>query len=125
MFPSVAPTVALYSQLTREKGLSRPLLFSSGYLLVWGGVGLVGYGLFRLGDSLLGGDLGWDAAGQWLVGGILIVAAAYELTPLKEVCLAKCRSPLGFLVGAWREGPAGALRWAPGTPPGASAAAGR
>jgi predicted metal-binding membrane protein len=109
MFPSVAPTVALYSQLTREKGLSRPLLFSSGYLLVWGAAGLVGYGLFRLGDSLLGGDLGWDAAGQWLVGGILIVAAAYELTPLKEVCLAKCRSPLGFLIGAWRDGPAGAL----------------
>jgi predicted metal-binding membrane protein len=109
MFPSVAPTVALYSQLTRERGLSRPLLFSGGYLLVWGAVGLVGYGLFRLGDNLLGGDLGWDAAGQWLVGGILIVAAAYELTPLKEVCLAKCRSPLGFLIGAWREGPAGAL----------------
>jgi predicted metal-binding membrane protein len=109
MFPSVAPTVALYSQMTRERGLSRPLLFSGGYLLVWGAAGLVGYGLFRLGDSLLGGDLGWDAAGQWLVGGTLIVAAVYELTPLKEVCLAKCRSPIGFLIGAWRDGPAGAL----------------
>jgi predicted metal-binding membrane protein len=40
----------------------------------------------------------------------LLVAAAYELTPLKDVCLGKCRSPLGFLLGAWREGPRGALQ---------------
>jgi predicted metal-binding membrane protein len=38
------------------------------------------------------------------------VAAVYELTPLKDVCLGKCRSPLGFLLGAWREGRSGALR---------------
>ena len=37
-------------------------------------------------------------------------AALYELTPLKNVCLAKCRSPLGFLVGTWRDGRLGALR---------------
>jgi len=110
MFPSVAPTVALYSQMTRQRGLSRPLLFSGGYLLVWGAAGVVAYGLFDLGNNLLGGDLAWDAAGQWLVGGILLVAAIYELTPLKEVCLAKCRSPLGFLFGAWREGAGGAIQ---------------
>jgi predicted metal-binding membrane protein len=40
----------------------------------------------------------------------LIVAAVYELTPLKDVCLGKCRSPLGFLLGSWREGPSGALQ---------------
>jgi predicted metal-binding membrane protein len=110
MFPSVAPTVALYSQMTRERGLSRPLLFSGGYLLVWGAAGVVAYGLFDLGNSLLGDDLAWDSAGQWLVGGILLIAAIYELTPLKEACLAKCRSPLGFLIGAWREGSGGAIR---------------
>jgi predicted metal-binding membrane protein len=110
MFPSVSPTVALYSRMTRERNFSRPLLFVTGYLLVWGAAGVVGFGLFALGDSLLGGDLAWDVAGQWLVGGILIVAAIYEVTPLKEVCLAKCRSPLGFLIGAWRDGPAGAVQ---------------
>ena len=41
---------------------------------------------------------------------MLVLAAAYELTPLKDVCLTKCRSPLGFLLGAWRDGPVGALR---------------
>ncbi len=34
----------------------------------------------------------------------------YELTPLKDVCLGKCRSPLGFLLGSWRAGRLGALR---------------
>ena len=44
-----------------------------------------------------------------MAGGTLVVAAAYELTPLKDVCLTKCRSPLGFLLGSWRGGLSGAL----------------
>jgi predicted metal-binding membrane protein len=39
----------------------------------------------------------------------LIVAAVYELTPLKDACLGKCRGPLGLLLGSWRDGAAGAL----------------
>jgi predicted metal-binding membrane protein len=54
--------------------------------------------------------LAWDRAGRWIAGATLLVAAAYELTPLKHVCLEKCRSPLGFLLGAWRDGRAGALQ---------------
>jgi predicted metal-binding membrane protein len=109
MFPSVSPTVALYARMTRRRGPSRPLLFTSGYLLVWGVAGVAAYGLFHLGRSLFGADLGWDAGGRWFAGGVLTIAALYELTPLKDVCLAKCRSPLGFLLGAWRDGPRGAL----------------
>ena len=45
-----------------------------------------------------------------LQGRPLIVAAVYELTPLKDVCLGKCRSPLGFLLGSWRSGRSGALQ---------------
>ena len=44
-----------------------------------------------------------------VAAGVLVFAAVYELTPLKDVCLAKCRSPLGFLLGSWRDGPRGAL----------------
>jgi predicted metal-binding membrane protein len=40
---------------------------------------------------------------------VLLVAALYELTPLKDVCLGKCRSPLGFLIGTWRDGVRGAF----------------
>jgi predicted metal-binding membrane protein len=109
MFPSLAPTVALYGRMTRRRGPERPLLFTTGYLLVWGTAGLGAYGLFELGRSLLGGDLAWHAGGRWFAGGVLALAAVYELTPLKNVCLSKCRSPLGFLLGGWRDGRLGAL----------------
>ena len=68
MFPSVAPTVALYARMTRRRGLSRSLLFTSAYLLVWAAAGVGAY-----------------------------------------VCLEKCRSPLGFLLGSWHDGRRGAL----------------
>lgn len=109
MFPALSPTVALYARMTRRRGANRPLLFTAGYLLVWGTAGLAAYGVFRLGTSLFGDNLAWHAGGRWLAAGVLAVAALYELTPLKDVCLTKCRSPVGFLLGTWREGRLGAL----------------
>jgi len=109
MFPSLAPTAALYASMTRRRGPDRPLLFTTGYLLVWSAAGLGAYGLFELGRTLGGGDLGWLSGGRWFAGGVLAIAALYELTPLKDICLAKCRSPLGFLLGTWRDGRRGAL----------------
>jgi predicted metal-binding membrane protein len=110
MFPSVAPTVALYSKLTKQRSPLSPLLFAAGYLVVWGAVGVAAFALARAGGSIDGDLLMWDGAGRVVAGVTLLVAAAYELTPLKDVCLGKCRSPLGFLLGAWREGPRGALQ---------------
>jgi len=54
--------------------------------------------------------LAWDRAGRWVAAVTLLAAAVYELTPLKDVCLGKCRSPLGVLLGTWRDGPSGALQ---------------
>jgi predicted metal-binding membrane protein len=45
-----------------------------------------------------------------VAGMILIAAGAYQLTPLKGGCLARCRSPLGFLMSNWRDGSSGAFR---------------
>ena len=109
MFASLAPTTALYARMTRRRGWSRPLLFTTAYLVVWGATGLVAYAVFRVGRTVLGSDLAWSAAGRWLTGGVLAAAALYELSPLKNVCLGKCRSPLGFLLGTWRDGRRGAL----------------
>ena len=58
---------------------------------------------------MFGADLAWHSGGRWFAGAILAFAAVYELTPLKDVCLGKCRSPLGFLLGSWRDGNRGAL----------------
>jgi predicted metal-binding membrane protein len=59
---------------------------------------------------VLDDGLSWGRAGRWVAGGILVIAAVYELTPPKTVCLRHCRSPLGFSLGSWREGLSGAVR---------------
>jgi predicted metal-binding membrane protein len=110
MFPSVAPTVALYSKLKRSRSLAAPLVFTSGYLLVWSAVGVLAFALAIAVGRLDGDVLAWDRSGRWVAGVTLLVAAVYELTPLKDVCLGKCRSPLGFLLGSWRDGLSGSLQ---------------
>ena len=72
---------------------------------MWSAVGLVAYGL----ADLSGDVLAWERAGRWVAGATLLVAAVYELTPLKDVCLGKCRTPLGFLLGSWKDGLSGAV----------------
>lgn len=109
MLPSVAPTVALHARMTRRRSPIAPVAFTTGYLVAWTGAGAFAYGVFVLGRALLGDALAWDAGGRWAAGGALALAAGYELTPLKDVCLAKCRSPLGFLLSTWRDGVRGAL----------------
>ena len=109
MFPSVSPTVALYARMTRRRAPLAPLVFVAGYLLVWATAGLVAFGLSDAGRRLLGPELAWHRGGRWVSGAILLAAAGFELTPLKSLCLTKCRSPLGFLLGSWRDGPRGAV----------------
>src|SRR6478752_6090881 len=109
MFPSVAPTIALYARMTSGSRLL-PLAFVCGYLVTWAVAG-VGAFVIGLAASRVAGDaLSWGRAGRPIAGATLLLAAVYELTPLKNVCLGKCRSPLGFLLGSWRDGWSGALR---------------
>ncbi len=110
MFPSVAPTVALYSRMTESRSPVAPLLFASGYLIAWTSVGVFAFAAATAGGRISRDALAWDRAGRWVAAATLIVAAVYELTPLKDVCLGKCRSPLGFLLGSWRAGRSGGLQ---------------
>ena len=117
MFPSTAPMVLMQVRLQearRERGeevaAGTTTFFVGGYLLAWAAAGLLGYALFDLGRSLTGDFFAWDNAGQYLAAGILIGAAVYQLTPLKDVCLRHCRSPFSFLIHHWRPGGTGALR---------------
>jgi predicted metal-binding membrane protein len=109
MFPSVAPTVALYARMTPKSRLL-PLVFTTGYLTTWAAAGVVAYLVGLAARHAAAGHLAWDDAGRPLAGATLVVAGIYELTPLKNACLGKCRSPLGALLGSWRDGRAGALR---------------
>jgi predicted metal-binding membrane protein len=108
MFPSVAPTVALYARMS-QKSRPAPVVFVTGYLITWTGAGIIAF-LIGMVGSHVAPHLAWEHAGRFLTGATLLLAAAYELTPLKNICLSKCRSPLGFLLGSWRDGWSGALR---------------
>jgi predicted metal-binding membrane protein len=110
MFPSVAPTIALYSRLIRQRSPVSPLLFAAGYLLTWTLAGVLAFAVAVVVTRVAGGALAWDGAGRVLAGATLLVAAGYELTPLKDVCLGRCRSPLGTLLSSWRDGWSGAVR---------------
>jgi predicted metal-binding membrane protein len=108
MFPSVAPTVALFARMSTTRTL--PFVFTAGYLATWAGAGVVAFTIGLVVSRAAGDGLAWDNAGRVIAGATLIAAAAYELTPFKNVCLGKCRSPLGTLLGSWRGGLSGALR---------------
>jgi len=96
MLPSAAPMVAAYAGLGRERP-STPL-FVLGYLAVWTTYGLAAYFLaMELPD--------WS----WLPGAGLVLAGVYQLTPVKDSCLRRCRAPLGFVMQRWRGGPFGAF----------------
>jgi predicted metal-binding membrane protein len=108
MFPSVAPTVALYDRMARTRSPLAPPMFTAGYLLTWTAAGAVAWAVAASIGSLPG--LSWDQGGRALAAAALIVAGVYQLTPMKNACLSKCRSPLGFLLGSWRDAPIGGLR---------------
>ena len=108
MFPSVSPTVALYARMSGSRVL--PVAFTAGYVATWAAAGVVAFLIALTAAHAAHGALRWDNAGQQIAGVTLLVAAGYELTPLKDVCLGKCRSPLGTLLRSWRAGWAGAFR---------------
>lgn len=109
MLPSVSPTVALYARMTKARSPLAPLLFTCGYLVTWAAAGVLAFAFAAGGRAITGDVLAWDRGGRWVAGTTLAIAALYEVTPLKNACLGKCRSPLGFLLGAWRDGARGAL----------------
>ena len=116
MFPSVAPTVLMYDRLReghRARGKGAPgdatALFVAGYLCVWTAAGLAAYGLVELARAIDPAFLAWGDEGRYVTGGVIVAAAVYQVTPLKQACLVKCRSPMMFLAERWRDGRAGAL----------------
>ena len=113
MVPSAAPTVMLYHKVATGRDASGngalSALFVAGYLAVWTGFSLLAtLAQWRLHDAALLSPM-MAAASPWLGGGLLLTAGAFQLTPLKQACLAKCRSPMAFLLGRWRDGPRGAF----------------
>jgi predicted metal-binding membrane protein len=115
MLPSVTPMVLFFSRISRDRTVRGSALvptwvFVVGYIAVWTAYGLVAYGVYRLVRSLDLGFFAWHRQGPLVAGAAVAAAGLYELTPMKEVCLRHCRTPLHFVLHRWRDGWPGALR---------------
>ena len=117
MFPSIVPMVLAFGfvqRRRRDRGtvdrVVSSWVFVGGYLLTWTAFGLVAYGLYVGVRSLSIPALSWHRGGPYLAGGVLLAAAIYQLTPIKDACLRRCRGSLDFVLTHWRDGPSGALR---------------
>jgi predicted metal-binding membrane protein len=114
MTPSASPMILMFSALNRRRAehagpAVRTGLFVVGYLLAWAGYSAVAaaaqwvlHGLALLSPMMV-------STSPYLGGGLLVAAGLFQWTPLKRACLVACRSPMGFIMAEWREGPGGAL----------------
>ena len=107
MTPAATPMVVTYHRLARRS--SATATFVAGYLLVWSAFSVAATGL--QGGLHAARLLAVDSlrVAPVLGGALLIVAGVWQLTPLREACLSKCRSPASFLMTEWRDGTSGAL----------------
>ncbi|WP_030797362.1 DUF2182 domain-containing protein [Streptomyces sp. NRRL S-337] len=95
MLPATTPVAALYARTLTVHRAPRMVVFTVAYLLVWAAAGLPAYalavGLGRAASLPVG-------VGTAAAAAVFAVSGVYQLTPLKDRCLAKCRSPLGLML---------------------------
>src|SRR4051812_32313495 len=115
MFPTAAPMIVTFHRVQagkRQRGEAfvSTWIFVAAYLLVWGLSGVAAY-VGALAAEAVAARVALSPATAARVGGTLLIAAGlYQLTPLKDLCLSKCRTPITFIMTSWRDGAAGALR---------------
>lgn len=115
MFPTAAPMILTFQRVqsgkrARGEAFVSTWVFVAAYMLVWVATGVLAYaGAAGAEAAAARAKLSPEIAAR--VGGVLLVfAGIYQLSPLKNVCLAKCRNPLSFVLTSWRDGLSGAVR---------------
>lgn len=115
MFPTAAPMVMAFHHVQaakRRRGETfvSTWVFVGAYLLVWTVAGIAAYIGAITAEMIAAATALSPAAAARIGGGTLIAAGLYQLTPLKNLCLSKCQTPMGFILTSWREGKGGAMR---------------
>jgi predicted metal-binding membrane protein len=115
MFPTAAPMILTFHEVQaarRRRGdaFVATWVFVAAYLLVWAVAGVAAYAGALAAEALAARAALSPATAARIGGAVLVAAGLYQLTPLKDRCLSKCRTPIGFIMTSWRDGTAGALR---------------
>ena len=106
MLPSAAPIIVL-------AGGSRAYFVALGYLSIWTAfsAGATALQLLLMRLLLVTPMMELSEGSSRTAGAVLLaLAGVYQLTPLKQACLATCQSPMAFLARRWRGGSSGAFR---------------
>ncbi len=115
MFPTAAPMILMFTTVyAGKRQLGRAFVptwvFVGAYLIVWTLFGVLAYPL-AVGAGRLAGQSMWLMDNAARIGGaFLAVAGLYQLSPLKHICLSKCRTPLQFILSSWHDGYGWAFR---------------
>jgi len=110
MLPSALPMIMSFIHLaTRRTEAVRASSFAAAYLAVW-----FGFSAGATAAQWAFQAMGWVnpmivSTSPLLTGVLLLLAGIYQFSPLKRMCLSRCRTPLGFLLGEWRPGADGAF----------------
>ncbi len=115
MFPTAAPMILTFHTVqTRKRRRGEAFVatwvFVAAYMLVWTLSGVAAYAGALAAEAVAARLAVSPATAARIGGAILVAAGVYQLTPLKDMCLAKCRTPIGFIMTSWRDGVGGALR---------------
>jgi predicted metal-binding membrane protein len=114
MLPAAAPMILIFaSAQTQRAGAVVPTwIFVAGYLFVWALAGVLVYAAVQIGSDIATQLTSLERA-RWAplaLGATLVTAGLYQFTPMKRICLTRCRSPFAFVALYWRDGRLGALR---------------
>lgn len=115
MFPSAAPMVIAFHTVqagkrARGEAFVATWVFVAAYVLVQAVSGVVAYGGAITAETFADAASLTGAQAARIGGALLIVAGLYQVSPWKDACLTKCRTPMSFIVNSWRDGLGGALR---------------
>jgi predicted metal-binding membrane protein len=115
MLPSAAPMILMFDAI--QAGRSRQgrstvptSVFVGGYLVVWAAFGIVAYAAALLAGWLSDSSADLAKIAPRVGGAVIVAAGIYQLTPLKQACLSKCRTPMQFVLTSWRDGLRGTFR---------------
>ena len=112
MFPTAAPMILTFhkvqaSKRQRGEAFVATWMFVAAYMLVWTLSGVAAYAGALAAEAIATRAALSPATAARIGGAVLVAAGLYQLTPFKDLCLSKCRTPISFIMTSWRDGRGG------------------